>query len=373
MQSPDTTNENSLCMAPWTNIHVNTTESLQPCCAGAGISQELSQLSTFTSERNHELQEVKNYFLQNQQPPNCTGCRERDWYSQFSHQAPTGLNDFTLLGVDLRWSNTCQLTCLYCNAGQSSSWAALQQKHKTTIPIASRIRDRDALIEFIDEHRSTIQRVSLLGGEPLLIKENIRVLEILGSDIEVNIFSGLNVDLESNAVYQQLIDMPNVHWAVSMENVGSKFEFVRRGSSWSRQVENIDRLISDKQSRYTVNLQSQFCVYSATSVTELYDFAHDRDIKINWNWLDYPTALDFSAFPDHHKLMALDQLQKIESVPNKFSYMPQVDHIIDSIHATLGHGDTEQVLNCRQWHRDLESRYFDDRLNFAALWPEFAD
>jgi organic radical activating enzyme len=363
----------NFCMAPWTNIHIGTMENLQPCCAGAGINYDIAQLPIYTSENNQDLLAIKKHFSQNQEPPNCQGCQERNWYSQFYLQAPKGLNDFTLLSVDLRWSNTCQLNCMYCNAAQSSSWAALEQKHSTTIPIASRIRDRDALIDFIAQHKSTIQRVSLLGGEPLLIKENIRLLELLGKDIEVNIFSGLNVDLETNAVYETLIKMPNVYWTVSMENVGEKFEFVRRGSSWSRQVKNIDNLLSNNQSRYTVNLQSQFCAYSATSMTELYEFVRARDIKINWNWLDHPNALDFSDFPDHHKLMALEQLQKVKSVPNKFSYEPQVDDIIKRINAGLGHGNQEQVARCRQWHRDIESRYFEDRLDFVALWPEFAD
>jgi organic radical activating enzyme len=372
MQNFDRPAEN-FCMAPWTNIHVGTLENLQPCCAGAGINSDIEQLRIYTSDKNQDLLEIKKHFLQNQEPPNCKGCQERNWYSQFNDQAPTGLNDFTLRSVDLRWSNTCQLTCMYCNAAQSSAWAALEQKHSTTIPIASRIRSRSALIDFIQQHKSTIQRVSLLGGEPLLIKENIRLLKMLDSDIEVNIFSGLNVDLETNAVYQLLIDMPNVFWTVSMENVGAKFEFVRRGSSWARQVENIDRLISDKQSRYVVNLQSQFCAYSATSVTDLYAFVRERDIKIHWNWLDGPKVLDFSYFPDHHKSMALEQLLSVKSAPNKFFYSPQVDHIIDRINATLGNGNQEQVSKCRQWHRDIESRYFENQLDFVSLWPEFAN
>lgn len=363
----------TFCMAPWTNIHVGTRENLQPCCAGAGLDFDLSHLPMYLGENNQDLLEIKKYFSQNQEPPNCQGCQERNWYTQFVDQAPTGLQDFNLLSLDLRWSNTCQLSCMYCNAEQSSSWAALEQKHSGIIPITNRIRNRDILIDFVGKNKSKIQRISLLGGEPLLIKENIKVLEMLGPDIEVNIFSGFNVELENNLIYQTLIDMPNVYWVISMENVGRKFEFVRRGASWNRQVENIDRLLSDNHSRYTVNLQSQFCVYSATSVTELYEFVSSRNMKINWSWLTGPSVLDFTYFPDHHKTMALEQLSQVKSMSHKFYYVPSIDNTIDMIKTSLGQGNKEHLSKCRQWHRDTEHRFFQDRLDFSTLWPEFAD
>jgi len=360
-------------MAPWVNIHVGTAENLQPCCAGAGISHTLDHLPEYFSNSNQDLIEIKRAFLDQQTPAACEGCQEFNWYSQFAYQAPTEINNFTLLSLDLRWSNTCQLTCMYCNAGQSSAWAAVQNK-STSIPIVSnRIRDKNILIDLIHQHRSSIQRVSLLGGEPLLIKENIKVLDLLPADVEVSIFTGLNVDLDTNPIYQRLITMPNVFWTVSMENVGEKFEFVRRNACWKKQVENIDQLILEKQSQYTVTFQGQFCVYSATSITELYDFVQNRDIKINWNWLDSPYQLDFTNFPDRYKSIAIQQLCDIKSHTHTMFYSPQVDHLIQKIEHSLALGSDMHLNECIQWHQDQESRYFSNQLDFQTLWPEFSN
>jgi hypothetical protein len=224
----DVEQDRTFCMAPWTNIHVGTMENLQPCCAGAGVDYKVSQLAHYVSDDNQDLREIKQSFLQGVIPSGCQGCQEHNWYSQFLGQVPIGTNDFNLLSLDLRWSNTCNLTCMYCGSGNSSAWAALSNR-SSAIPIAvsNRIQDKEILINLIQQHQSTLQRVSLLGGEPLLIKENIRVLELLSPTIEVSIFTGLNVDIETNRLYHMLLDMPNVYWTISMENVGKKFEFVR--------------------------------------------------------------------------------------------------------------------------------------------------
>jgi hypothetical protein len=213
--------------------------------------------------------------------------------------------------------------------------------------------------------------VSLLGGEPLLIKENILLLDLLPDDIEVNIFTNLNVDLEINAIYQRLIHMPNVYWTVSMETIGKKFEFVRRNSSWNRQVENIDQLLRQNQSRYTVNFQSQFCVYSATSIIELYDFVQERDIKINWNWLNNPEPLDFGNFPERHKLISLEQLETLDRRAHTFAYRPTVDELISKIEHSMTLGSNKHLNDCLAWHRTQESTYFANQMDFTTIWPEF--
>jgi organic radical activating enzyme len=336
------------------------------------VDFKVSQLAHYVSDDNQDLREIKQSFLQGVIPSGCQGCQEHNWYSQFLGQVPIGTNDFNLLSLDLRWSNTCNLTCMYCGSGNSSAWAALSNR-SSAIPIAvsNRIQDKEILINLIQQHQSTLQRVSLLGGEPLLIKENIRVLELLSPTIEVSIFTGLNVDLETNRLYHMLLDMPNVYWTISMENVGKKFEFVRRGAQWSKQVANLEHLLANNRSRYTVNFQSQFCAYSATSIEELYDFASGYDLKVNWNWLSHPKELDFFFFPDRLKQASLAQLDLVKNKTASCDHQIDVDDITEKLRSSLGQGSEEQVARCRQFHIDTESRFFHNAFDFVALWPEF--
>jgi len=359
--------KNNFCIAPWVNIHVDVSERIKPCCNGAGIAVAMSDIDEYVRNTNKNLINLKQELLQNKLPDGCKGCQERNWYSEFDHVKVNSPEDSVLHSMDFRWANTCQLTCTYCNEFQSSSWAALKQK---SIPIVNyRVKQgKQKLFDLIESQKNQIKRVSLLGGEPLLLKENLDVLNILSDSVQVDIFSNLNLDVENNLIFSKLIKRSNVRWHISMENIGNKFEFVRRNSSWDQQVKNIEFLLKHSQSKFVPVLQSQFCVYSATSMLEFYQWANHYDLKINWNWLMHPTQLDFKNFPDHYKLESLNQIQEIKNI--KKDSLPNLDHIVEQLESSIGYGTQHHVDRCIKWHRDRESMFFNGRLNFENLWTE---
>lgn len=360
------------CLAPWVNLHISTAEQVKPCCRGAGIEAAIPSISSYVQGTYPALEVLKQGLLSDEEPIACMGCQERNWYSEFEDATDTALKEpqLKLQSIDLRWSNLCQLTCLYCDGAFSSSWAAINTKteQKKSYRIST---DKSVLLEMVDRSKQTIKRVSLLGGEPLLIKENLMVLEMLRPDVKVDVFSGFNLDLDNNPIYQKLITMPNVQWSISMETLGDKFEFVRRNAQWSRQVHNLKKLQEQSSSKYTPSFQSQFCVYSATCIEDLYLLAADLGYTINWNWLSFPDQLDFSSFPDEHKIKALDQFENVKKLRHVDDCIPVVDHLVDNITASFGKGSWHSVKRCVEWHQQREHIYFQNDRNFLSLWPEF--
>jgi hypothetical protein len=71
--------------------------------------------------------------------------------------------------------------------------------------------------------------------------------------------------------------------------------------------------------------------------------------------------------------MALQQLNEIRMQSNKFFYTPQVDDLVQKIEQSAALGSDVHVNECIQWHRDQESRYFFDKMDFQTLWPEFSN
>lgn len=359
------TEKNNFCIAPWVNLHVDTTEHVKPCCRGAGISIPITDIDSYTHSTDKNVLDLKQKLLKNQLPLGCVGCQERNWYSEFSNIRVDSESTLTLHSLDFRWSNTCQLNCMYCNENWSSSWAALKQNSETY-----RVKNnKHKLFELVNSQKNQIKRVSLLGGEPLLMKENIEVLDMLPNDVGIDIFTNLNVDIENNLIFSRLIERSNVNWYISMENIGNKFEFVRRNSCWKQQVINIELLLKRSQSKFTPTIQSQFCVYSATSISELYQWANNYNLKINWNWLQNPAPLDFKNFSDSYKMMSLDQISQVKNI--KSNYLPDLDLVITQLESSLGQGGQEYVEKCKKWHQVQESVFFNNRLNFKKLWPEF--
>jgi MoaA/NifB/PqqE/SkfB family radical SAM enzyme len=349
------------CFAPWVNIHINNSLQIKPCCAWP---ESFQSIENYTSGKDLKLIELKNQLASNQPPKPCVGCVERNWYSEFK---TSELNEFSIESVDVRWSSTCQLNCMYCNHNWSSSWGQLVSR-KTVIPIASnRIKDVENVFDLFS--KSKIKRVSMLGGEPLLIKENIRLLDIISEDTGVEIFTNLNVNLDSNKIYQQLIERTNVNWYVSMENVGNKFEFVRRNANWNKQVKNLEQLLQTQPK--SVSLQAQYCVYNAFDLIDLYEFAsgfnnlHVNLIGNNFN----PKVLDIFSYPPNVKLTALAEIDRC------LIQYPKSAHVLTPIKEKLVN-DMDIVIpniaeECVKWHRDLESKFFNNRFNFVDLWPQF--
>jgi organic radical activating enzyme len=364
-------NLDNFCIAPWINLHIDTQEQIKPCCKGAGIALPLDDIDSYLQNNYQALTSLQKQLSQNQQPEGCVGCQEKNWYGEFLDMDVDLTRPLNLKSLDIRWSNTCQLTCTYCNENQSSSWGA---KFKKNIPIKNNriLNGKQKLLDLIDAQKSQIHRLSLLGGEPLLIKENQVILEKISPNTKIEIFTNLNCDLKNNYVFSMLIERPNVQWMVSMENVGKKFEFVRRNASWKKQVNNIEQLIQKSQSKTTVTLQSQFCVYSATSMLELYQWTKNYNLKINWNWLNHPKPLDFSLFPDRFKLLSLDQIDQVNHMTSRYDFEYNIDWIADKILETMNQSHEDHVERCFLWHQEQERKFFDNEMDFKNLWPEYS-
>jgi hypothetical protein len=154
-----------------------------------------------------------------------------------------------------------------------------------------------------------------------------------------------------------------------METIGKKFEFVRRGASWERQMANLSTLMSRAQGN--VGLQSQYCVYNALDLYELYEFANQYSaLTINWgSVLTGPEYLNFLNFPRIFKQQAVTQIEQcVNQWPDKTHGLALIkQQVIDNM-------DTEipnMVENCIQWHSMRETEFFNNQFDFVELWPEY--
>jgi MoaA/NifB/PqqE/SkfB family radical SAM enzyme len=146
---------------------------------------------------------------------------------------------FDLHTVDIRWSNVCNHACIYCSPEYSSKWAN-ELGVVLTHPTKERIAE---LKEFVFQHASQFKHVYMAGGEPLLMKENLELLEILQEkNPQVNLRINTNLSKTDTRVFEKICEFPNVHWTVSVDEIGDEFEYVRHGGVWPEFLDNLDRL-----------------------------------------------------------------------------------------------------------------------------------
>jgi MoaA/NifB/PqqE/SkfB family radical SAM enzyme len=146
----------------------------------------------------------------------------------------------------------------------SSRWAA-----ETNTQLATPTeQQRSEFKEYILKHASQLKHVYMAGGEPLLMKENLELLELLQQvNPDVNLRINTNLSKTNTQVFDRICEFKNVHWTISIETIEDEFEYVRYGGKWSdfldnlSQIKQLDHKISFNMLWFLLNYESIFgCV-----------------------------------------------------------------------------------------------------------------
>ena len=364
------------CAAPWRGVHNNPQGSIKTCCAGD--PNMLGNLNTQTIEEilhGSALTEIRQTLRRGEPHAkychNCVqaeryGRSERDWHNKLNPDFDaTKLSDtdHKPVLIDIRWNTTCNFSCNYCNEHSSSQWASLKQLsvQSGTRPYAKQV------CEYIEQHQTHIKKVALIGGEPLLLKENERLLSAIPSDCQIDIITNLGVDLAHNRIFDQLQQRTNVGWNVSIDNVGSRFEYVRHGGIWSQVEQNIRTIQACAGHR--VGIHPLYNIYNATRLTELIDWARTYNVDLHWQSLYHPECLDPLQLGSDIKQLALAELQKTlarnDLTSSERGFLQQARSNYNSA--------TKQTLipELIKHITEIESKYHTNTLGrFKQLWPE---
>ena len=146
------------------------------------------------------------------------------------------INNFDLQTIDVRWTNLCNFACVYCSEQFSSKWAN-ELKIKIETPADNQL---SAFREYIYKHAKQLKHVYLAGGEPLLMKENLKLLQELNPDVNLRI--NTNLSKVDTGVFDAICKFKNVHWTVSVETTKEEFEYIRFGGQWTDFLENLNTI-----------------------------------------------------------------------------------------------------------------------------------
>ena len=185
------------------------------------------------------------------------------------------VDNFDLRKIDIRWSNACNHGCVYCGPEYSSKWAK-ELKIKVAEPPRERVEE---LKQYVFDNADQLKHVYLAGGEPLLMKENLELLEILQEKNPfVNIRVNSNLSKTGTPVFDKICEFRNVHWTVSVETLEQEFEYIRYGGKWTDFLDNLDR-ITKLDHRVTFNML--WFVLNYRSIFDCVDFLKDRGYHNN--------------------------------------------------------------------------------------------
>ena len=367
---------NFFCAAPWRGLHINPRGDVKTCCAGN--PNMLGNLNTQGIEEilhGPVMQEIRQSIRAGKPHDYCYNCvqaerygrSERNWHNDVSPEFDaTTATDFehTPVLIDVRWNTTCNLSCNYCAPACSSKWAGLKG-----IPVKSGTTPYyEQVCDYLAQHRDHIREVALVGGEPLLLKENERLLDVIPQDCVVTLITNASVDLENNAIFEKLSRRRNVGWSLSFDNIGSRFEYVRHGATWTQLERNIDLIQNLMHTQgHWGGIHAVYNIYNATHVLELTEFARHTGLTIHWQSLYQPEFLDPARLGA--EVVGLARLELHSILDSDWLTTPE-QQFLQSVLDNLQVKDDLRLM-LKQHITEIENLYHKDQQGkFAELWPE---
>ena len=363
------------CAAPWRGLHINPRGDVKTCCAGD--PNMLGNLNTSTIEEilhSPIMQEIRQSIRSGQPHAYCYNCvqaerygrSERTWHNDVSPEfdCSTATDDHIPVLIDVRWNTTCNLSCNYCGESCSSKWASIKN-----MPVKSGARPYyNEVCDYLSKHQSNIREVALVGGEPLLLPENERLLDVIPGDCIVTLITNVSVPLANNKIFNKLSKRNRVGWSLSFDNIDKRFEYVRHGGTWPLLLANLD-LVQDLMNNngHWGGIHAVYNIYNATNLLEITQFARDRKLTIHWQSLYQPEFLDPARLGTDIVNLAKTEIQNLLDMNIALENERQ---FFDTV--LQGLLSTEDLRPQLQQHIDkIEQRFHQDQLgNFAQLWPE---
>jgi MoaA/NifB/PqqE/SkfB family radical SAM enzyme len=367
---------NFFCAAPWRGLHINPRGDVKTCCAGD--PNMLGNLDAHTIEEilySSAMQEIRQSIRSGEAPAYCYNCvqaerygrSERDWHNNLNpdFDPATALDtDHRPVLIDVRWNTTCNLSCNYCAEACSSKWASLKG-----VPVKSGTRPYyEQVCDYLEQHQAHIREVALVGGEPLLLPENERLLDVIPPDCIVTLITNGSVELENNRIFQKLAQRQQVGWSISFDNIESRFEYVRHGATWRILEHNLDIIQGLMKSQgHWGGIHAVYNIYNASRLQEFHAFARSRGLTIHWQSLYQPDYLDPCKLGADVAALTRNEIKILLNsgvcLPNEQEFFESVLH--------LQNGGDDLGHKFRQHIHEIENTYHkNSQGHFARLWPE---
>ena len=266
---------------------------------------------------NDKNMQLKQDMLEDRKPHNCSGCHrvekdknrfdiisQRLYYLKELKNVNRNLYDkianFSLYTVDLRWTNQCNQACVYCGPDNSSMWHKEVGGQELMSP-----QKKERLKQYVFDNVHQLKNVYLAGGEPLLMNENQELLERLWAcnrDVHIRVNTNLsNIDTKVGKLIKQF---ENVHWTVSVEATGERYNYIRYGGNWKRFVKNLQTLV-DREQKITFNM-----LYFILNYRELF---HCVDVMRDMGFSDNAFVIGPLYTPTHLNILNLPENKLDES------------------------------------------------------------
>jgi organic radical activating enzyme len=258
----------NFCMLPWIHLHAWPDGRAYPCCLGKAAHPigNFKEKSMREIWNDTPMRDMRSNMLNDKPCLECGDCYEQEGAGftsmrnnsnkSFGHHVaeidktlPDGsLPDMKLHYWDVRFSNICNLKCRSCGSIFSSRWYDDDVKLNNGKPLRPRVqfagRHNEDVWEQMQEHVPHLDQIYFAGGEPLIMEEHNRILNLLIEKGNTRVRLVYNTNLtELKFKQQNVLDLwkhfPTVCVAASLDDMDDRAAVIRSGTDWFQVEQNI--------------------------------------------------------------------------------------------------------------------------------------
>lgn len=389
------------CVLPWVSLETSPIGTVRPCCLAedelvdnAGDKFNLAQAKFTDIQNSNSMRQLRQDFIDKKQPQTCRKCwreersgrtsKRMHTLDRLKHIIPAAewtADARPLMFLDLKLGNICNLKCRICGSWSSSTFATEElanininedkksSHHYQMLRQGAWPRENPSFWSEIDQVVDQIKYIEFTGGEPFMISEHFDLLQGLvdhgiAGNIEIHYNTNGTQYPENAADIWQHFKLVEI--AVSIDDVGTRFEYQRSNAVWDEVVANIARFKTLRDNLN--NIQLQFCctvnVFNVYYLKELADFVYAQDFDyVYWNMMHEAYYFSISTLPEQAKAAITTRLRSCGSVSD--AAQQEFDRIVDFMNSGVSLDGT----NMRREMANLDRRRDQDLRQVA---PEFA-
>jgi MoaA/NifB/PqqE/SkfB family radical SAM enzyme len=389
------------CVLPWVSLETSPIGTVRPCCLAeeeivddAGVKFDLNTASFSGIQNSAYMQNLRQQFLDQQQPKTCRKCWREESAGRISKRMHTldrlkhmlsDTPDWTheanpLMFLDLKLGNICNLKCRICGSWSSSTFAAEElanlgpdedrknNHHYTMLRAGAWPRENPVFWTEIENIVDQIQYIEFTGGEPFMIQEHFDLLQRL---VDQGLAGGIEIHYNTNGT--QWPDQAENIWrhfktveiAFSIDDVGDRFEYQRTNAVWSEVLDNIQKFKLMRKRHNNIRLQvcSTVNVFNVYYLEDLANWIDAQEFNfVYWNMMHEAYYFSINTLPESAKKQIT---QRLKSAQVNGWHQKEFERIINFMNS--GVSLDGQIL--RMKIADLDRKR---QQNLLQIEPEFA-
>lgn len=337
-------NKTSWCSMPWMHQFIGPSGVVKPCCRFLMPKMEKTGVLSLNNEKKLDeiffgnfMSDIRSKMIKNQKIKGCLRCYQEETSGKKSlrerynnntalhpNQLIANLDQPKIHWLELALSNECNLACRMCDSKYSWKW--FEEEEEFYGKTFSKQKKVKANIDNIIPFLKNIKHIKFTGGEPLMIREHLIILDkLLELGNTKNIFLSYTTNLTvkpSLSLIKKWKQFKHIEIACSFDGTGKTWEFVRYPSQWKR-VEKIIRyffqLTHEMDCR--IGLRSTISVNNILGmpdsfrwwVENWYSYACpyiQECLFINPAHVTFPRFLSTTVLPKKYKDIIADKLNK---------------------------------------------------------------